>query len=141
MQVLGRHKEQQILSDCIQDKKSHFLAIYGRRRVGKTFLVRQYFKNQFDFYVTGLADGGTYLQLTNFYMAIKKHFPDEETSLPKSWLEAFNLLILNLEKSNSKKKIIFIDELPWMDTPRSKFLVGLEYFWNSWASARADRLR
>lgn len=140
MKLIGRHKEQSILNACEEEDRSHFLAIYGRRRVGKTFLIREFFNHQFDFYVTGLANGDTASQLTNFYMAIRQHFQDEFAAVPKTWLEAFNLLIQKLEKSNTKKKIIFIDELPWMDTPRSKFLMGLEYFWNSWASARRDIL-
>lgn len=72
MDLIGRTKESKVISDCIKDNKSHFIAIYGRRRVGKTYLIRQYFKNQFDFYVTGLAKGNTAMQLTNFKMALTK---------------------------------------------------------------------
>ncbi len=138
MKLIGRKKEQKILADCVQDDRSHFLAIYGRRRVGKTFLVRQFFGNKFDFYVTGLANGNTAAQLNNFYMAIRQNAPHMEIDPFNSWLEAFNTLIIVLEQSTSPKKVIFIDELPWLDTPRSNFIMGLEYFWNSWASARTD---
>jgi AAA+ ATPase superfamily predicted ATPase len=122
----------------VKDNQSHFLAIYGRRRVGKTFLIRQYFDNKFDFYVTGLANGNTAAQLTNFYMALKQSAPHKHIDRPNNWMEAFHELKIILEQSTSGKKIIFIDELPWLDTPRSNFLMGLEFFWNSWASARND---
>ena len=42
--------------------------------------------------------------------------------------------------TREEKKVIFIDEIPWLDTPRSGFLSALEYFWNSFASARKDVL-
>ena len=138
MELIGRLREQEIISDCIQDTKSHFIAIYGRRRVGKTYLVRKYFNNDFDFYVTGLAKGNKSAQLTNFCLAIQQIDPDVLIDEINDWMAAFRLLISVLEKSSSKKKIIFMDELPWMDTPRANFITALEYFWNSWASARND---
>ena len=138
--LIGRTTEREILTRCSTDNRSHFLVIYGRRRVGKTFLIRQQFNNQFDFYATGLANADTRTQLTNFSLAVRKFHNHQEFPVPESWLEAFNQLIQLLEASKSKKKIVFLDELPWMDTPRSKFLTGLEYFWNSWASARNDVL-
>ncbi len=140
MNLIGRTQEKKILSHCIEDKASHFIAIYGRRRVGKTYLIRQFFKNRFDFYATGLAHGNKQAQLTNFGLSIQKIDSEARIDDITEWIEAFNLLIKVLEKNNSSKKVIFIDELPWMDTPRSNFITGLEYFWNSWASARNDIL-
>lgn len=140
MQLIARDREKVLLTKCQQDRKSHFLVIYGRRRVGKTFLIRQHFNNEFDFYATGLADGDTSTQLTNFAFALSKSCGSDIAEIPQNWMQAFHSLIQYLESSSSKKKTIFIDELPWMDTPRSKFLSALEYFWNSWASARNDIL-
>lgn len=140
MNVIGRKREIEKLERLTLSPKPEFLAVYGRRRVGKTFLVREYFGNQFDFYTTGLAKGNTLQQLTNFTIFLGNHF-HEHFDVPANWLEAFNTLIKSLEKlKTDKKKVIFIDEMPWMDTKKSDFMMGLEFFWNSWASARPDVL-
>ncbi|GLR19273.1 AAA family ATPase [Portibacter lacus] len=140
MKLVGRVEEKKILNQCLADHRSHFIAIYGRRRVGKTYLIRQHFQNSFDFYVTGLANGDMHSQLINFSQALHNFGQEESTKVPGSWYEAFTMLTQLLEKSSCEKKVVFIDELAWMDTPRSKFMMGLEYFWNSWASAREDIL-
>lgn len=140
MQLIGRKRELEKLKRLVQSPKPEFLAVYGRRRVGKTFLIRTCFDNQFDFYATGLARGSTRQQLANFTFFIHKHFGDQSI-VPGNWLEAFNLLIGLLEKSRTgKKRVIFIDEMPWFDTRKSDFMIGLEFFWNSWASAQNDIL-
>ena len=112
MSLIGRTREKKIIEQCLISDKSHFIALYGRRRVGKTFLIREYFNNKFDFYVTGLANGDLSSQLVNFSLALKKYCGNESLNEPDSWLDAFNQLIQYLEKSDSKKKVIFIDELP-----------------------------
>lgn len=120
--------------------KSEFLAVYGRLRVGKTFLIRSFFQNQFDFYLTGLAKGNTKQQLSNFAIFFQQYF-STEISTPADWLTAFHLLIKELEKKSDKDKIvIFIDEMPWIATPKSDFMMGLEFFWNGWASAKDNVL-
>jgi len=135
--VIGRKQQQEELSSLYQSKQSEFLVVYGRRRVGKTFLIREYFQHSFEFYVTGLANASTEDQLINFHAALRKY---SNKSLPfaKTWFEAFQQLMELLEKSKSKKKIVFFDELPWMDTAKSKFMSAFEHFWNSWASAQKD---
>ncbi|MFN8348701.1 MAG: ATP-binding protein [Spirosomataceae bacterium] len=140
MKLVGRSREIRKLDKLMGSTQSEFLAVYGRRRVGKTFLIRSYFNNEFDFYVTGLAKGNTKQQLTNFTIFINNYFSNQH-AVPSHWLEAFNLLIKELEKRKSeKKRVIFIDEMPWMDTKKSDFMMGLEFFWNSWASAQNDVL-
>ena len=52
--IIGRKHEQDILANCVESNKAEFIAIYGRRRIGKTYLVRQYFSDNFDFYATGV---------------------------------------------------------------------------------------
>ncbi|MGI8600739.1 MAG: AAA family ATPase, partial [Chitinophagaceae bacterium] len=90
------------------------------------------------FSITCIAGASMSQQLINFHLAFLKAYPDEEgTDLPQTWLEAFSLLITALERKKGKK-IIFLDELPWLDTPKSGFIHSLEHFWNSWASARKD---
>lgn len=140
MKLIGRIREIQKLDKLVASTQSEFLAVYGRRRVGKTFLIRNYFKNEFDFYATGLAKGNTRQQLTNFTIFINNYFSNHH-AVPSSWLEAFSLLIKELEKKKSTdKRVIFIDEMPWMDTKKSDFMMGLEFFWNAWASAQSNVL-
>jgi len=140
--LIGRQKEIKKLEQYATSRKSEFIAVYGRRRVGKTYLIREVFANQFTFQMTGLDKVGKADQLKQFHTAISRHNKINPPAKPaKDWFEAFNQLIDFLEVVDSpEKKIIFLDELPWLDTPKSKFLTGLEYFWNSWASARRDIL-
>jgi len=138
--LVGRFKEAKILKDAVNSRKSEFIAVYGRRRVGKTFLIREVFEHDFSFYLTGIANVNTQQQLAQFYARITVHFPSQhELAAPANWFDAFNLLIRLLEQQNNgQKKIIFLDELPWLDTHKSNFIPALEHFWNSWASARKD---
>ncbi len=137
--IIGRKYEQKELGQYFESKSSEFVAIYGRRRVGKTFLVRAYFNNTFDIQLTGLANVNMSQQLVNFHFAIQ-NAGFHDATVPKNWLYAFHQLIELLEQSTSRRKVIFLDEMPWMDTPKSDFVPALEHFWNSWASARTDIL-
>ena len=136
MKVVGRIKEKAILTQIIEDKKPSFTAVYGRRRIGKTFLIKEYFNHKFTFYFTGLSNSNTKSQLDNFHKAMNNYF-GKKTEAPDNWLDAFSLLKIQLEKTKGKK-IIFIDELPWLDTKKSDFVTGLEWFWNSWASSQEN---
>jgi uncharacterized protein len=137
--LIGRKEEVALLEKVKIAQKSVFVAVYGRRRVGKTFLIRKTLENDFTFQVTGLANATLKHQLLKFHTAIVKYFPEKEGIKPaKNWFEAFELLIQCLENSNQTRKIVFFDELPWFDTPQSYFISALEHFWNSWASARTD---
>ena len=135
--IIGRLKEQNELQRYYQSDTSEFIAVYGRRRVGKTFLIREFFNNTFDFYLTGLANANLASQLLNFQFSMRRagltHAP-----VVKNWICAFQQLIELLEKSRNKRKVVFLDELPWMDTPKSDFMSSLEHFWNGWASGRSD---
>lgn len=133
---IGREKEQQLLKDYINTEQSEFIAVYGRRRVGKTFLIQQVIRDKYAFYVAGMNNVSMKQQLENFMSSIRKKRPDVGTA--KTWFEAFGALENYLESLPKGKKIVFIDEMPWMDTPRSHFISGLEHFWNSWASWRND---
>ena len=138
MKIIGREKEQAALKQYFDSDTPEFLAVYGRRRVGKTFLIREYFRGNLDFYVTGLAGGNKGEQLKAWNTAIKNSFGDTD-EYASNWLDAFILLRKKLETSKtSRRKVLFIDEAPWMDTPKSGFLTALEHFWNGWASGRRD---
>lgn len=117
------------------------MALYGRRRVGKTFLIREYFNYEFDFYFSGLANADTSQQLFNFYNAYNRQANLTLEKPPVNWLVAFEYLKDHLELVKSDNKlVIFLDEIPWLDTARSDFMIGLESFWNDWASNRKDIL-
>ena len=138
--LIGRQDELVRLKELIENRSSSFVAVYGRRRVGKTFLIRNAFSS-FDFQVTGMANVNTATQLSNFHIALKRYdSPSVDRPLATSWLEAFTQLTSLLESKASEKKIVFLDELPWLDTAGSGFLPALEHFWNSWASAGTDIL-
>lgn len=140
--IVGRKKEQEELNQLYHSGKAEFVVVYGRRRVGKTFLVREFFGNNFGFYHTGLSPlelEGNKLQekqLQSFSFSLKRYGAEIDHQ-PKDWLEAFEMLVHLLErKGKEKRQVIFIDEMPWMDTPRSGFLTAFEHFWNGWAAGQ-----
>ena len=135
--LVGREKELHLLHDIQNDDSSHFVAVYGRRRVGKTFLIREAFGYRFAFQHAGLSEGGMKEQIYAFTSSLKDAGYDVKKQ-PKNWLEAFEALKDVIRLSSEKKKIIFIDELSWMDTQKSDLMVALENFWNGFASARKD---
>ena len=140
MEIIGREKEKRLLKDCYESKAPEFLVVYGRRRIGKTYLIREYYKNSIDFYVTGLASEKREEQLKVWNIALNNNFGGFENA-SESWIDAFELLRIQLEKSRKLgKKVVFIDEAPWLDTPKSGFMLALEHFWNGWASGRTDIL-
>ncbi|MCD8184055.1 MAG: ATP-binding protein [Bacteroides sp.] len=136
-EIVGRIREQKELKEYIASKSSEFIAIYGRRRVGKTFLVREMYGDRFTFYVTGMDNASMQEQLLNFNLALRRS-SGREWKNASNWLLAFEQLISYLEGLPQGNKIIFMDELPWMDTHKSGFVSALEHFWNAWASARRD---
>lgn len=136
--LIGRKEEQRALLEAYNSDESEFVAVYGRRRVGKTFLVRETFGDKFSFYHSGLANSSMEEQLKGFWLSMKQYGYKGE--VPSSWLEAFYELGRLLARRKLRRKVIFIDELPWMDTPKSKFLPAFEHFWNGWASSRNDVL-
>jgi len=140
MKIIGRKAEKKQLSDYLESKYPEFIAVYGRRRVGKTFLIKEYFGNHFAFYMTGMANTDMVGQLENFNESLRVYGDDSDASA-RHWFDAFLLLKKLLsDLPGNGKKVVFIDELPWLNTPKSKFLSALEHFWNSWASSRPDIL-
>lgn len=130
-QMIGRENEVRILEQYYRSDKSEMVAVYGRRRVGKTFLVRETLGNRFDFDFTGIYQISGKEQRRQFQKAITRR-SGQELPLPADWFDAFDLLrdyLLSLHKS---RVVVFLDELPWMDTPKSGFLTALSHFWNNW---------
>lgn len=131
-----------MLGHAFNSTRSEFVILYGRRRVGKTFLVNQMFQEHFTFRITALAKGNTAKQLLNFQVTLNA-FADTHLDLatvPSDWFSAFQHLIKLAEADKRPRKVIFFDELPWFDTYGSDFITALEHFWNSWASYRNDIL-
>ena len=136
--MVGRIKEISELTRLYESTESEFVVVYGRRRVGKTYLVRETFADRFAFHHTGLPNAVKRQQLVHFrksLMAAGYKGPSFA-----NWFDAFEALGRTVDRAQTHRKIIFIDELPWMDTAKSDFIMALESFWNEWASARKDIL-
>ena len=140
--IIGRKLEQKELQRLYESDEAEMAVVYGRRRVGKTFLVNQMFGSEgFAFKVTGLYKSRLPKQLENFSLALQEYSGNKDLTEPKSWTEAFDQLKDYLKASKSgKKRLLFFDELPWMDTKGSGFLAAFERFWNGWANAQQDIL-
>ena len=131
--IIGRKQEQEILQKCYDSDKAEFVAVYGRRRVGKTFLVKELFGDKFDFYASGIYQIARDKQLSEFSRQIAS-YSGKKKPHPKNWFEAFDCLKVYLTTLKKERIIVFIDELPWFDTPKSDFIRALESFWNMWGS-------
>lgn len=144
MEIIGRKQEILELEELYSNGRSEFVVLYGRRRIGKTFLVNELFKDRFTFSHTALSPveiAGKDLmrmQLRHFTHSLIR-YGAEIMQEPTNWLDAFFILENMLEKRSADERIlVFIDELPWLDTPRSGFLTAFEAFWNGWGSRRSN---
>lgn len=137
--MIGRIKETKELAEALASEQSEFVAIYGRRRIGKTFLVNETVGAQYSFQHSGVENAGLREQLDYFRQSLSLYGNFRCPRLA-NWREAFFELEKMLQKSTEARKIVFLDEVPWMDTPKSGFLAAFEHFWNGWASLRKDIL-
>ena len=141
MEIIGRKRETAEMRLVAESGEPEFVVVYGRRRVGKTYLVNQFFNNDFVFKVTGIAEREAKAkQLANFGESLRRYgsplCPD-----PVNWKDAFNSLRRLLENKKAKgKKVVFIDELPCMSTKRCDLVSALEHFWNDWGNTQSDLL-
>ena len=133
--LIGRNDECRRLDRCLERQEAQLIVVQGRRRVGKTFLINHFFNNRFDFKLTGEFKAPKANQLENFVMELNRRTHlDYDT--PDSWKDAFEMLGSYLSSlPDGEKHIVFFDEIPWMDTPKSGFLSAFEYFWNDFGSA------
>lgn len=136
--MVGRTEEIEIINKLLTSGQSEMLAVIGRRRVGKTFLIRETLKSKIDFELIGLKDGTVELQLQNFQLQLARTFENIVfQSTIKNWLEAFENLIQCLQTlPKSKKAVLFFDEFPWLDGQKSGFKTAFTHFWNSYASQK-----
>lgn len=140
--IIGRKEEVNILQALFESNQPELLAVYGRRRVGKTYLIRNYYAAQIRFHCSGELGAATQVQLANFFQQLNSFFPSiKQLAAPGSWQQAFVLLRKCLEGIKTKeKKVIFFDELPWLETHKSGFISAFAYFWNMYLSKRSDIL-
>lgn len=132
--IIGRKGECGRLLECLEEDRAQLVIIYGRRRVGKTYLINEFFRNRFAFKLTGAYQQPKSVQLTNFIAELNRKSGAEE-SAPEDWIRAFEMLRSYLEKLPAdEKQVVFFDEMPWLDTKRSGFLSAFEWFWNDWGS-------
>jgi len=135
--LIGREEERDILLDALNSGHSELVAIYGRRRIGKTFLIREVYAGHMNMEFAGMHRGSLRQQLKNFHMALPAKL--RKGGPPADWLDAFQLLGRYFDGLRGKrKKVLFIDEFPWLDTHRSGFLAAFSHFWNSYCTKRKD---
>ena len=139
--LIAREEECARLQKCMDSDRSEFVTIYGRRRVGKTYLVDEFFNQNYDFTCVGVHRGTKAVQLRNFAKQLKRAMGNRTVQKFSDWMDAFDALEEYLESlPNDRKKVLFIDEMPWMDTGKADFVMALENFWNGWAARRRDIL-
>ena len=133
--IIGRTEEKAILHKALNSNEAEMISVIGRRRVGKTYLIRTVYKDYIAFEISGLQNATGEEQLRNFANQLRKYSKSKIIiPTPKDWLDAFFILVDYLEQIETDKKlVVFFDEVPWMATHKSGFLKGLSYFWNSWA--------
>jgi len=138
--MIGRKEEQRLLHELAQSEEAEFVVIYGRRRVGKTFLVRETFGDALFFSYTGIANCSAQQQRSEFAKALREYGwtpNDADSGIPENWFDAFDALRALITKANTdERQLIFIDEMPWMDNKKSDFVPAFEHFWNGWASGQ-----
>ena len=137
--MVGRLKEKDSLLRALASEYSEFVAVYGRRRVGKTFLIRETFNYKFTFQHYGIKNGGKRIQLASFRKSLVAQGLAECPVL-KDWFDAFDALRDLIAQSSDRRKVVFIDEMPWLGRKDRTFVSAVEDFWNGWASARKDVL-
>ena len=132
--ILGREEECRRLERCMDADNAQLVIVYGRRRVGKTFLINQFFENKFAFKITGIYGESREVQLKNFVTALKRS-SGKNYDIPSDWYEAFELLREYIGKLPKRsKQVFFFVEMPWLDTHKSGFLSAFEWFWNDYAA-------
>lgn len=134
--IIGRTKECERLQVCLEADTAQLVVVYGRRRVGKTFLINEFFSNRFAFKLTGTYGQDKSAQLQNFVSELNRK-TKKRNKAPSDWFQAFELMRDYIESlPEDQKQVIFFDEMPWLDNQKSEFLPAFEWFWNDWLSTR-----
>ncbi len=139
MEIIARNSEIETLERKYCSGRSEFIIVYGRRRIGKTYLINKLFNDRFTFTYVGARKQKPQKQLQRFAEQLRLFSGSTYAPSLNNWEDAFNeLKVLINSRPSDERKVIFIDEMPWIDTPRSSFVEALEYFWNAWAAQRDD---
>ena len=139
IEIIGRESAKYILGRALEAKKASLVTVYGRRRVGKTYLINTYLRDSISFHYQGIHNITTELQLDKFTKRLSEQLNNNlPLAVPADWFDALSLLGSLLKKKRSKKLVIFLDEFPWMHTPKSNFLAAFENFWNTWAADKPN---
>lgn len=147
--MIGRKIEQELLQEAIDKERAQFIVVYGRLRVGKTFLVNEFFQNRYAFKHTAVSPLNENLkpkrnllkiQLKEFHYSLRSYGLQAGVPVPSDWFEAFHQLqeLLDSKIKTGEPRVVFLDELPWLDTPRANFMPAFEHFCNDWVLARKD---
>ncbi len=141
LKIAGRKHEIALMKKALKSEEAGLLAMYGRRRIGKTYLIEKVYSENIVFELIGLHGASLRQQLTSFSITLSAKTKTQNLKIPENWLKAFDLLKTYLnEQPKDKKQVVFFDEFPWLDTRRSGFLPAFEHFWNSWASRQPHLL-
>jgi AAA+ ATPase superfamily predicted ATPase len=137
--LAGRKGERAELQDALTSDRPELIAVHGRRRVGKTYLIRAVFAEQLCFELTGMRDAALKVQLANLTRVIAS-LVSYPLATPSSWVDAFEMLkrFLTEQLAKGGRKVVFLDEVPWLASPRSGFLSALDHFWNSFGSKQRN---
>ena len=140
MKIAGRKREIALLESLLEKDESSFAAVYGRRRIGKTYMIRQVYEKHILFECSGVNEDEMSQQLENFWRSLSEANPDKSpVELPQTWIQAFFQLRTFIRTlPQDTKKVIFLDELPWFETPKSGFLAAVDIFWNQFCTKRTD---
>jgi AAA+ ATPase superfamily predicted ATPase len=136
MNIIGREEEKALLDDVLANTAADLVAVFGRRRIGKTFLIRHHLQKQIIFEYSGIHNVETAVQLSGYCQALAKQLNNNiDLPVAADWFAAFELTAKLVQKKLRRKRaILFLDEFPWMQTAKSNFLAAFEQFWNTWAS-------
>lgn len=138
-EIIGREAHKRLIDNAINYHKASLVAMYGRRRVGKTYLVKRYLHDKMSFQYSGIHNVTSTVQLSKFLKAISDQLNGgKPLPKPTDWFEAFDTLATQMNKKRSKRIVIFLDEFPWMHAPKSNFLAAFENFWNTWATNKPN---
>jgi AAA+ ATPase superfamily predicted ATPase len=141
MDIIGRRNEQRSLNERYDSGQPEFVAVYGRRRVGKTYLISETFRGRIDFYATGVLGGKPRRQIETFTASVAEA-ARRGIAPAGDWFAAFGYLREYIQeliaRMQGERILLFLDELPWFDTQKSEFVPALDYFWNSFASKHPE---
>lgn len=134
--VIGREEEKKILNEALQSREAELIAVFGRRRIGKTFLIRNHYQKHLVFEITGVHAANLKGQLYNFSLALQQSMRmPAPPAAPSNWIDAFQMLSNYLDTLGKKHPLVVLfDELPWICTPKSGFLQAFAHWWNTRAS-------